>query len=95
MKSLSIQMMPAAKDEFRNFFLFPISNKQHNSTKLDDKSYLLVFKLSCLVVMTSVYDDHTLFMTLCLSVRECSIILKIWQTFNFDMGFQKNDLRKV
>jgi hypothetical protein len=27
------------------------------------------------------------------SVRDCLKILKIWQTTNFDMGFQKNDMR--
>jgi hypothetical protein len=40
-----------------------------------------------------IYVDHRLSLALCQSGRECPKILKIWQTTNFDMGFQKKDIR--
>ena len=39
------------------------------------------------------YDDHTLSLSLCQSVRECPKFLKIIQETNFDMGFQKINIR--
>ena len=39
------------------------------------------------------YDDHTLSLSLCQSVRECPKFLKIIQETNFDMGFKKIDMR--
>ena len=38
------------------------------------------------------YDDHTLSLSLCQSVRECPKFLKICQITNFDMGFQKKNV---
>jgi hypothetical protein len=42
------------KNIYFEFIQLKIFNKQHNSTKLD-KSFRLVYKLSCLIVMTSAY----------------------------------------
>jgi hypothetical protein len=38
------------------------------------------------------YDDHTLPLSLCQSVRNCPKFLKICQLTNFDMGFQKKNV---
>ena len=38
------------------------------------------------------YDDHTLSLSLCQSVKECPKFLKICQITNFDMGFQKKQV---
>jgi len=36
--------------------------------------------------------SHTVFDPMPQSVRECPKILKIWQTANFDISFQKNEI---
>ena len=62
------------------FELLDLGKNWENETVLSEKGQLL---------KKCIYEDHTLSLTLCQSVRECPKILKIYQITNFDTGFQK------
>ena len=66
------------------FELFVLLKNKKNGTVFSEKGRL--FKI-CL------YVHETLTLIICQSVRKCPNFLKFWLITNFDMGFQKNDIR--
>ena len=66
------------------FELFVLLKNKKNGNVFTEKGH--IFKI-CL------YVHETLTLIICQSVRKCPNFLKLWLITNFDMGFQKNDIR--
>ena len=66
------------------FELFVLLKNKKNGNVFSEKGH--IFNI-CL------YVHETLTLIICQSVRKCPNFLKLWLITNFDMGFQKNDIR--
>ena len=60
---------------------------------LKNKKNGLVFSEKDRLFKIYLYVHETLTLITCQSVRKCPDFLKLWLITNFDMGFQKNDIR--